>query len=379
MFILACTYGSLAKFQLVIMATGGAESSAVRESLDAETEARMDELFERLRKLPERERRSTLYFMNKVDSESDRDVRSKERTDREVVRERDGGAVAERVQSTVVVHETGLRKIKNFSGSVRCSGGEVDYKHWKRSALQIACDPDLTANKKRVLILQSLTGEADDNVELVRDKSASEIIKFLDTIYGSVSGQHDLMSRFYQCVQARDQTASQYLTTLYRALGEMVREEVLCEEQMNELLVRQFIRGTSDESMIVKLGLKDDDKIEFPGLVTKIRKEEEMRSIRESRVKRAGCKSGNTSEDSNKVEKEGAKQEGEIRELLEGIKCLQTMVASQRSTDRPKPFCYRCGQNGHFATKCKNTPNAQLVMEKKQARDAFYAQNPKNY
>ena len=35
---------------------------------------------------------------------------------------------------------------------------------------------------------------------------------------------------------------------------------------------------------------------------------------------------------------------------------------------RKTVFCYRCGQDLHFATDCKNPPNKQLVREKQEAR-----------
>ena len=59
------------------------------------------------------------------------------------------------------------RKIKNFSGNSKPGPGETDYRHWRRAAQRILDDRDLSRNRKQTILLQSLTGTAEDCIDLM--------------------------------------------------------------------------------------------------------------------------------------------------------------------------------------------------------------------
>ena len=58
-------------------------------------------------------------------------------------------------QRTLTV-EPSTRKLRNFSGSDKPSNGEVDFKHWKRAALRIVEDTEISSAHKKRIVLQSL-------------------------------------------------------------------------------------------------------------------------------------------------------------------------------------------------------------------------------
>ena len=359
------------------MATGGDPTT---ESED-QTEEEMDQLFASLKNLTAGDRRRTLSrFRRSLEGDvlppplaSPPETQSTGRT------------VNQLGERQKIIIDNSVRKIKNFSGLKRYAPGEVDYTHWRRSAMQIALDPELSSNKKRVFVLQSLCGEAEDNVDLIRDKSAMEIIKFLDTIYNSVADDHDMMADFFQLVQEPSQSASDYATLLYRNLGEMVNARVVKEQELGKLLVKQFSRGLNDENLVVKLRLDElaDTPPLFTDLLTKVRKEELRRSERQARVKKQ-VRSHMTSVEVES-EDEGNTEEGksdQMDEVLNRLSQLETITLATHpvinQVKKPPPFCYRCGIDNHLAYDCPNPPNRELVNSKYEQRSKLYGANPKN-
>ena len=63
--------------------------------------------------------------------------------------------VAER---RTLTFEPSARKLRVFSASSKPSNGEVDYKRWRRAAVRVAEDDELSEAHKRRVILQSLQG-----------------------------------------------------------------------------------------------------------------------------------------------------------------------------------------------------------------------------
>lgn len=139
--------------------------------------------------------------------------------------------------------DTTPRKIKNFSGSEKLGGGEVDHKHWRRAAMRVLDDAEISENKKRLILLQSLVGTAEDSIDLHRQMSAHGLIEMLDKLFGTLADGHDLLADFYQCLQQSNQTTGEYLNMLYVRVCEVVKQEGLTMDDVSETLLRQFIRG----------------------------------------------------------------------------------------------------------------------------------------
>lgn len=355
------------------MATGGGSD---REIYDEEVEAELEELLKGLSRVSKSERRSVVRDLR----------RSLERGEippavqvPEAQSAPTGEDLADRVARTITIDNT-TRKIKNFSGQKHLAPGEVDYLHWRRSAIQIACDPELTPNKKRVFVLQSLTGEAEDNVELVRDQSAIDIIKFLDSVYGRVADSHDLMASFFQLTQQPRQTGSEYASLLYRKLCDMVKGEVIREDELDKLLVNQFSRGLREENVVVGLRLDDllEDPPSFADLMKRVRTYEARSAMRQAKAKEVRSHEVRAEVDINKesVDQHKVKGEDEVEELRERVSQLETvtLAAQQQKSQVGKfpSFCYFCGIEGHVAYDCTNAPNKELVKLKQRQRKQFY-------
>ena len=101
------------------------------------------------------------------------------------------------------VHEA--KKLKTFSGRAKTHPGEIDYKHWRRAARRLLEDPDVSEPQCKRLILQSLTHEADDTVDLHRDLNPTDLLELLDKVYGSTIDGGDLLAGFYQKFQGKTQ------------------------------------------------------------------------------------------------------------------------------------------------------------------------------
>ena len=418
----------------VNMATGGEEMFEEGDELvlDAATEAQIDELFERLKSMSVRKRRSTLYGMmpsadesangvQSVTSERVSDVQRSSESASDVYRssdsasdvhrssdsasdvQRSSDSASDRQRSsesvrargdtnqteqangnvnrqafTSVSIDQGIRKIKNFSGGKHPAPGELDYRRWRRSAMQIACDPDLTTNRKRVLVLQSLVGEAEDAVEIVRERTAVNIVKFLDTMYDNTDSPHERLVQFYRTTQKSQEVTSDYLASLYRELAGLVKAGVVEKENVNQLLVKQFVTGTADDDMVVRLRLKEDDAMEFEKLMLSVREEESRRKTRRARLKpvksfvtTVGEEESRTCDREEQSEPTSRNEIVELKERMSNLEC-QAVKATP-----PPFFCYRCGLGGHFADKCANTPNSTLVAQKKEERRQYFA-NRKN-
>lgn len=298
--------------------------------------------------------------------------------------------------------ETSNKKLKNFSGNAKLGNGEVDYKHWRRAALRVIEDWELSEGQKKNVLLQSLVGAAEDSIDLDRGLPCAQLLEILDKLYGTTVDSRNLLADFFQLFQQPNQTVSEYLNVLYVRLAEVVTLEGLDMEELPKTLLMQFIRGVTvaDEDIIHKLRLeeKEDDPPNFPDLFVLVRREESRRTERRLRHRKL-AKSQSVVVDSastsdlpspsaaakvavhpspagvDALQKEMAKIQQQLSTLLAAGNHgsgNQTQSSVSRSKDPPglgmRGFCYRCGQDGHFAPACTHKPNKVLVKEKMEIR-----------
>lgn len=338
-----------------------------------EEEDEMESLMTRLRGLGSGERRKTIDRLLMLEEQSKSEFLHSDKTKPKspILPQSSQDS-----KSSTIVVDTTPRKIKNFSGHDKIGSGEVDYKHWRRSAVRIVEDKELSESKKRLILLQSLAGIAEDAIDLHRESSPRYLIDVLDKIFGSTADGYDMLADFYQMVQENGQSASQYLNKLYIRLTEIVDRDGLTHRALPECLLRQFVRGCSDEDLIVKLRLEDiiSRPPEFPDLMERIRREEARRTERKLRLKRAKVNSCFTVVDEPKIEQqnEAEKLRQRIKEL-EAEKVVAESLAQrvnrlEESNKKDSRFCFRCGEDGHMAYDCVAVANKTLVEEKQQAR-----------
>ena len=274
------------------------------------------------------------------------------------------------------------RKIKNFSGNSKPGPGEADYRHWRRAAQRILDDRDISRNRKQTILLQSLTGKAEDCIDLMQNAAPEQILKVLDATFGSINDGQELLIDYYQLNQGVNETISEYLTRLYVKLCEVVTHDGIDMMQVSEELVRQFKRGTTDEDMLLKLRLDDlhPGATDYPSLIARVRREEGRRTERRLRLRKV--RSNTLSATPDVTEHNDAKPltgtSSEVEALRERVAELEAVQDVSALAQRVKHletrvckspmFCFRCGKDGHVAYDCTNSPNKELVEEKRAAR-----------
>jgi hypothetical protein len=285
------------------------------------------------------------------------------------------------------------KKLKPFSGRLKPNPGELDYKHWRRAAIRVIEDIDISENQSKRIILNSLAHNAEDNIDPHRELTTTEIIEILDKLYGEIVDSGDLLADFYQQSQGKSQTASEFLNVLFLNLSDVIAAGGLAMDKLPSTLAGQFARGSHDEDLINKLSLDDiESTLSFPDLLARVRKVEARRTqrrLRHKHITRAqSAISANTEElntDPNTSSNTQPNQsipnskENEVLQLQQRITQLENKVKEQTPKQSTKQFvskqkrankifCYRCGVDDHFATKCSNPPNEALVKEKVEAR-----------
>lgn len=284
--------------------------------------------------------------------------------------------------------ETSTKKLKPFSGRSRISNGEVDYKHWRRAALRVVEDSDLNEGQKKNLLLQSLTGIAEDSVDLHRHLHSADLLEVLDKCFRTTVDSSDLLADFFQILQLPTQSVSEYLNALYVHLAEVVTLGGLAMEELPRTLLKQLVRGinVSDDYLIAKLRLdeKFDNPPNFPDLFVSVRREESRRTERKLRHKKLARTQSQvtTAPVSDAAVAEPTPSRAVFspppKPTLSGLDSLKEEMAriqqqlsaltaeSKISEASRSGFCYKCGLDGHFVPACRNPANKALVSARKQ-------------
>ena len=288
------------------------------------------------------------------------------------------------------------RKLRLFSGRLPVPSGEVDFETWRLLVTQLEGDTHITEADKKCIILQNLLRPALDAVKAVG--TLAEVLSVLDNLYGSVVDGQELLIRFHTTYQEEKESASEYVQRIYLLVMEVAEKGGTALGEVPSLLLKQFIRGSRDETIISRLKLEDkvDNPPSFANLLLGIRREESKIVEKRLRLKAAGRVAATVSEDPNS---------GQIKQLREEVAQLsvalkQHMVQSKapsqsgkgkgskshssgvgsgsdssrgRRPSRKGPkkrsiFCYRCGQDDHTLEKCTEAKNPSLVQEKLELR-----------
>lgn len=307
--------------------------------------------------------------------------------------------------------DSSQRTLKTFSGSKTPHAQEVNFRRWYRAARRVSEDKDLSEGQKKRIITKSLTGVADDTIELKRDCPVKEILLFLKAIFGQVDDTDDLLAEFHQRYQKDSETASEYLTALFVQISEIVGLEGISETLLPKELMKQFNRGVSTEDLLTKLRWEDkvkqiDGKLCVDEMFSDVRQEEARRMDREKRHPTPVVIPVQHQKQDSKLEK----AEANIDKLQNRLDCLEASAStklkestfmnmsgkptnsSETSTGNPDPaltqrilqleqqmtrkgkqtryplFCYRCGKDNHLASECVETPNPVLVRQRVEER-----------
>ena len=377
------------------------------EVVDLEKEA--EELRRRLQRLKPEERRKTIGLVSDLWKEEDPNEKGKMGYQPDQVSDQNTSVIEDGIlkdyldavenlksdkKTPQIVVDSSYKRLKVFSAKPKPGQGELDYRHWRRAALRVTEDEEMSEAKRKKIVLDSLQGKADDLVDFSRDLPLKELLQLLDSNFKILVEGDDLLADFYQMVQDEKKSASEYLTDLYIELTEVVKEGGATLISMPRMLLSQFIRGTRDEELLTRLRLEEQksNPPSFPEFIANVRREESKRTERKLRLKRMSVVKASAvkaSEDTNseelqllqkrvnklesmcaavvEEEKEDTEEEPEVAKLQRRI------AQMEKKFDKVRPrliFCYRCGEEGHIATECQGTANKELVKQKIEQRKA---------
>ena len=151
-------------------------------------------------------------------------------------------------------------------------------------------DTDVQDAEKIYRIQSSLMKPALDIVQNMLDSgSVQGVLKLLNTMDGTVEDSRDLLIQFSSTLQESKEKPSEYLNRLYLLLDELLQRDIVKVADGPCELLKQFIYGCSDESLIMKLRLeeKENSPPDFGTLLLSIRREEAKRTRRNIAAKLA--------------------------------------------------------------------------------------------
>ena len=320
----------------------------------------------------------------------------------------------------------GYRRLRVFSGIVPTPAGEEQFDHWLEQAYLMVEESEGSDKDKRRRIMESLKGPALELLKAVRlsdpDASPENCLDALESAFGLAESGDDLYFSFRLMQQQSGEKLSDFLRRLERALAKVVQRGGLSAYNMDRARVDQLLKGAVNaDLMLLQLRLRERqaNPPKFLDLLREIRKEEEYEASKvklshsartvhakvqaehkQSEIQnlRAEIKevksmfaafSTQTPPDVEVTEKQQTRSEmatcldPEVQALKKQVKHLQQKVNSKtnkrqntaptsvmavnsptKSSENEERFCYRCGENGHLASKCNKPENQNKVIQR---------------
>lgn len=315
------------------------------------------------------------------------------------------------------VHLPPTRELSLFSGNSPKPSTEVDYGIWRLRAKQALNDPSLSEAQQRRMLLDSLlTPALNVALSIGAQASPSAYLHELDKAYGNVTGGEELYIQFLETHQNSGERASDYLRRLQTLLQEVVEGNGVAKQDADSQLLKQFLRGCWDDSLITTLHLKEPlnvlpkSTLTFSQLLFKIRTFEKESQLKEMRKRRhmggvptkvhtkthiATQESGPSCHNVSPVLDAHNREQLEerIRQLEAELRknaCAQNdhpprndrpvrkfpyrakgnpsapsvPVVRTENLTKVGNFCYNCGDDSHMLPQCTNPTDAVLVQKK---------------
>lgn len=320
----------------------------------------------------------------------------------------------------------GYRRLRIFSGTVPTPSGEEQFDHWLEQAYLMVEESEGSAKDKRRRIMESLKGPALEVIKAVRlsdpDVSPDKCLEALENAFGLAESGDDLYFAFRMQQQQPGEKLSDFLRRLERCLSKVVQRGGLPPMAMDSARLEQLLRGAVNaDLMLIQLRLRERraSPPTFLELLKEIRTEEEYvasraklnssvyavhsklqdeskhseiqslrAEIKEVKSMFAALSTPDKSTQSNNQQTNWEKApeinvDPEVVALKKQVKQLQQKVDSRLSrpatasptvmavnspnrqeAEAEERFCYRCGETGHMAGKCKNPENQHKVIQK---------------
>lgn len=301
------------------------------------------------------------------------------------------------------VHLPPTTELRLFSGNSPKPSTEVDYGIWWLQVKQALNDPSLSEAQQRRMLLDSLlTPVLNVALSIGAQASPSACLHELDKAYGNVTGGEELYIQFLETHQNSRERASDYLCRLQTLLQEVVESNGVAKQDADSQLLKQFLRGCWDDSLIITQHLKEPlnvlpkSTLTFSDLLFKIRIFEKESQLKEMRRRRhmggvptkvhtkthiateesdPPCRNVSPVLDAHNREQleEWIRQlEAELREnacaqndntSVDGSAPSVPIVHSENLT-KVGNICYNCGDDSHMLPQCTNPTDAVLVQKK---------------
>ncbi|XP_072030827.1 zinc finger CCHC domain-containing protein 12-like [Amphiura filiformis] len=288
------------------------------------------------------------------------------------------------------------RKLRVFSGDPERVKDEDVFTLWMTQARALVEEGESAvseAEKKR-RIREALRTPALDIIEDLRQENpkatAKDYLTALEVAFGTTLSGEELYHQFLNLDQNSGEKPSAYLCRLQASLRQVIQKDGVDTDQSNRVLLRQFIKGTLfDQMMLVDLHLRDkmDSPPTYLNLLSLVRRQEEEYFGRSKKVKatktsksvllarQEADKSPSTSHDDDSLANRIARLEGMFKSYASAQQAnmYQHQAADEstgshtfqpdweaRNGGRPN-FCYRCGEDGHMSRKCDQTADPEKV------------------
>ena len=359
-------------------------SSASRDTADTS-----EQIIFMIDKLPEKEKRRTLQKIQPLMSSTFMEPSLPGTSGQDY--EKHASSISKHAldagDSTIVVKPSPCTaaKLRQFSGTVPIPSGQVDFNTWYRAAARLGKHEELSVDEKLARIHNSLSSPALDMAQTALDSESPEsVLQLLRNVYGSVEDPRDLLNDFHTTVMTTKEQPSEYLNRLYLKLQKLKSLDTLETEDASSSLLKQFLYGCSDETLILKLHLeeKENDPPEYGELLLALRKEEAKRQKKYSAHKLAHSYQQSTESESTELIKlktevaslqaqlanlSAKQQKSEINHPAKASSSGKQSSSMEATGQRPKRklrFCFKCGESGHVVWRCNNPPNPDLVCKK---------------
>lgn len=331
-------------------------------------------------------------------------------------------------KATKPAENGGYRRLRVFSGITPTPVGEEQFDHWLEQAYMMVEVSECSSKEKRRRIMESLKGPALEIIKAVRlsdpDVTPEKCLEALDSAFGMAESGDDLYFAFRLLQQQSGEKLSDFLRRMERLLSKVVQRGGLPAKNMDKARLEQLLKGAvGSDLMLIQLRLRErkDTPPTFLELLREIRAEEEYEASRAKLNPSVRAIHPKTQVDPNHSEIQNLRDEirgvksmfaalasqhpknvadipenrsnererdketnmdSEVEALKKQVKQLQQKVKSKvsyqaetsptvrtvnapnRKSDADERFCYRCGESGHMAGKCRNPENQNKVIQK---------------
>ena len=292
-------------------------------------------------------------------------------------------------ESTIVVKSVGntfTGKLRQFSGVHPVPNGQVDFNTWQKASRRLCKNEEITDDEKIARIQNSLSQPALDLVQSALDSgSTTKVIELLEKAFGSVDDPRDLLNEFNASVMKSKEQPSDYLNRLYLMLEELKLRNIVKVFEGPLILLKQFVYGCTDESLVLKLRLEEKElnPPDYGTLLLALRREEAKRTRKQlaqkfARTQQVTAEAETTELVQLKMEmaalksqfaeatREHQKPLQSLGKTKEGASACTPSIFKKDEKDTKKRlrFCFKCGADGHVVWKCSSLPNPDLVCKK---------------